>query len=631
MFPTDPTLGAHYVGPPAGAGRSTVDDVLAEWQNAAKCQRRSHEFRWSSFDPETMTVEAVVMTRTPVQRRDRHGPYGEILNPHTADRARMKGAPVLDNHKSGSARNVIGVVQDTWIEGDLLVARLRLSQADDVAPIIARIQDGTLTGVSVGYQVPEWRDFTGSDGTRFKESVRSTVHEVSVVPFPADPNARIRNIAHERSITVSEGTVIETPPPDQAEGQRRSDIRTLVRAAGLPAETADDLIDSGADLTAAKAAVYDAQVARRRSQPIIRTQTPAGDDPAVMLRHRQEALLARMTGEAPTEGARRYLGDTLRDHARAMLDVRGISHRGMDPVTEVRTAMHSASDFPQFLTSTGNRMLANAYEAASSPIRTRLSRPTTHTDFRNVTKLKLSDVGQLAKVAETGEITSTTRGEAGESYAVESYASLFALSEKAIVNDDLGAFRDWSRTAGRMAAETEATVITANLTQGAGAGPVLGEDGKRLFHADHGNLAAAGSALDVDGIAAARLALRRQKSIDGKTPINIPPAFILVAPEQETAAEKALAAIYAATPDHANPFSGKLSVLVEPRLSGGAWYVFADPATLPVLEHAYLAGQAGPQMASRAGWEVLGMEFRVVLHFGCAAVDWRGAYRNPGV
>ena len=38
----------------------------------------------------------------------------------------------------------------------------------------------------------------------------------------------------------------------------------------------------------------------------------------------------------------------------------------------------------------------------------------------------------------------------------------------------------------------------------------------------------------------------------------------------------------------------------------------------------------GPQMASREGFDVLGTEYRVVLDFGAGAVDWRGAYLNPG-
>lgn len=51
---------------------------------------------------------------------------------------------------------------------------------------------------------------------------------------------------------------------------------------------------------------------------------------------------------------------------------------------------------------------------------------------------------------------------------------------------------------------------------------------------------------------------------------------------------------------------------------------------MPVLEYSYLSSAQGPQMASREGWDVLGMEFRVVLDFGCGAIDWRGAFKNAG-
>ena len=49
-----------------------------------------------------------------------------------------------------------------------------------------------------------------------------------------------------------------------------------------------------------------------------------------------------------------------------------------------------------------------------------------------------------------------------------------------------------------------------------------------------------------------------------------------------------------------------------------------------MLEYAYLSSAQGPQLASRDGWDVLGREFRVILDFGCGAVDHRGAYRNAG-
>lgn len=96
-----------------------------------------------------------------------------------------------------------------------------------------------------------------------------------------------------------------------------------------------------------------------------------------------------------------------------------------------------------------------------------------------------------------------------------SYATQFAISLKSLINDDLGAFRDWGATAERMAAETEANLLLSKLLSN----PAMGQDGVALFHATHGNLAA-GSALDVTALDLARKAMRGRKALDGTTPIN---------------------------------------------------------------------------------------------------------------
>src|SRR4029434_8404105 len=77
-----------------------------------------------------------------------------------------------------------------------------------------------------------------------------------------------------------------------------------------------------------------------------------------------------------------------------------------------------------------------------------------------------------------------------------------------------------------------------------------------------------------------------------------------------------------------------LTVLVDPRLDASsqpyAWYLFADPSVAPVFEVSELSGYEGPMVESRSGFNVLGMEWRVVWHLGTGAIDSRGAWKNPG-
>lgn len=577
---------------------------------------RRASFTPDTFNADAMTVEAVISTFAPVIRRDTRGSYTERLDPAGLDLSGLVGSPVLDGHRQGSARDVIGVIVAYRMEGPNLVATIQLSRAADAAPIVTRIQEGTLSGTSIGYRVTRWADSVDPiTKARVRTAAAWAISEVSAVPIPADPGATFRS---------------NQMPKDTQDETRATLIQRLVAAHDLPDTWATRMEEAGEELTddeirtQARAAAAEALQTRSQQTPRIRT-VATQDDPATVMARRADALFARVSGTAPKPEAAPYMSDSLRDHARAAVEATGTSTRGMDADQLFRAAMHTTSDFPNLLTSTGNRTLMGGYQAAQSPIKTTLARPATLSDFRAGTRLKLSDVGLLEKVSETGEIKSTTRGEAKESYSLDTYATQFAISRKALINDDLGAFRDWGQTAGRMAAETEANLLLNLLLSN----PVMGEDGLALFHATHGNLAAA-AALSVTTLDAARKAMRNVKALDGKTPINATPKYLVVGPESETLAEQVLASIYAATVADVNAFSGKLSLLVEPRITDDRFYIFADPAVLPVLEYAYLSAAQGPQMASREGWDVLGMEFRVVLDFGCGAVDHRGAYLNPG-
>lgn len=568
----------------------------------------------STWDEESRTFDAVISTGADVQRRDAHGVYVERLDLDAIDPDSLIDLPVMTDH-ARAALSTVGKVIAARREAEGLAVTVQMSSAADVAPVRERIADGTLAALSIGYQVSKWKA-SKENGTRVLTATAWRVSEVSIVAIPADPGAKVRGQEMDEETEVIENENVES------RSTRRTAIRGIARAAGMTAEAADELIDSGADETTARAAAFDFMQQQRQAGPIIRVMA-SHDAPEAVRTRRADALFARVSGETPNEAARPYMAESLRDMARGCLEAAGVATRGLDADSLFRAAMHTTSDFPELLTGTGNRVLMGTYQAATSPLKA-IARQTTLPDFRAASKLKLSDVGLLEKVSESGEITRTTRGETSESYALDTYGSMFALSRKALINDDLGAFRDWGQTAGHMAAQTEANLLWALLDSN----PVMNEDGTPLFHADHGNLEAAATVTYATVLSNARKALRGMKGLDGVTPINVVPKYLLVGPSQETWAEQILAELYPAETENVNPFSGKLLLLVDPRITDDRWYVFADPASMPVLEYAYLTSAPGPQMASRPGWDVLGMEFRIHLDFGAGVIDWRGAFLN---
>ena len=575
------------------------------------------ETRAATIAPATLnrddgTVDVVLSTGAPVKRAG----YVERLAIDPAAVTIAPRLPVLDSHRQASIQDVKGRVENVRFEAGQIVATLRIS--DPAA--LAAIERGDVTGVSIGYRVTKWQDSSDATGQRVRTATAWELVEASLVAIPADPQALIRSATLPQDVTTA---------PDAATLETRAAIRAIATTAGLDSAWADSQIDSGADVTAARSAAFEAMT--KRSAAPIRTATvgASGDDPAAIQARQVEALSARMMGTAPTDAARPFMQMGLADYARDALTrsgTVGVAMMGREEL--LQRAMHTVSDFPELLTGAGNRVLADAYRRAESPLK-QLARQRTAADFRPLSTLKVGNFTKLEKVTEAGEIKALSTAEAKEGYSLETFGGIFSLSRKAIINDDLGAFARWGEMMGQAAAETEAGQLLALLTANAGAGVTMG-DGKALFHADHGNLAAPGAILDILNLDTARQAMRTQKMMDGKTPVNVVPRFLVVSPSSELSAERLLAEIQPNTTADVNPFGGKLSLIVEPRLTGNGWYLFGDPATAPVLEYAYLSSAQGPQLSSRDGWEVLGREFRVTLDFGAGATDHRGAYRNAG-
>lgn len=628
--------GGKLYGPPA----AVFDDTVANRPDAfgdAEPFQRSAAFAPATWDADTYTVEVIAATENPIQRQDAAGPFLEVLDMSTLDLSRANDLPVYDNHKGGSVRDTIGIVQSLRVEDDKLVAVLRLSAADDARPVVQRIAEGTVTGVSIGYSVPRWNTTTAPDGTRVKRSAAWAVREISATPDPADKASRFRSALAPDATARSGGIpnnraddhggtmpkdLTQATTPDHAEQTRRAEIRTLVRSAGLSPNTADDLIDQGADMIAAKAAIYDATV--QRTAPVIRTTAVQNDDPQVIVRRQSDALAVRMAGGDCPEDARQHLGDSLLDVARSSLARAGVSTRGASSDEVLQRTSHGTSDFSLVVGNAMGKVAADAYRAAESPLKT-LCRQRVLRDFKASTSIRVGNMGRLEELAESGEITHTSRAEHGESFALKTYARGINVTRNLLVNDDLGVLGDMSGAFGEAAAQTEADILVDLLT----GNPNL-SDSTAVFHSSRGNVAASGSNPDTASLDTARKAMRGFKGLDGKTLLSVSPKYLVVGPALETDAEKLLASIYAATTADVNAWAGKLSLIVEPRITNDDWWIFADPSRIAGMVYGYLASAQGVQIQRAEAWDTLGMKYRAYLDFGAGWTDWRAAYYNAG-
>jgi len=587
----------------------------------------------ATADRDARTVEVIWSTGAPVRRRDMAGEYIERLSLDAAavDLSRLKGASVLDAHRQSAVRDVLGSVRSAAVDGKRGTALIQFSGRPEVEPIWQDVLAGILRHVSVGYSVEEWAE-SQENGARVLTAVRWTPHEISLVPTPADPGAKIRM---ETDMIDTDTGAAEAPPATETQTRAavNAEIRSIARIAGLDQSWVDGQIDAEADADAARRAAFEALA--KRSAPAIRTEQvrveigESEDEPALRAHQMGEALYARINPQHQlSEPARRYAYATPVDMAKELLTLRGESTMGLSPASIITRALHTTSDFPIILGDTVGRVLRDAYQAAPAGVR-RLGRQTTARDFRAVNKIMLGEAPLLEKLNEHGEIKAGTMAEAREAYKVETWARKIGITRQVLVNDDLGAFSDLARRMGQGAADTEARILVDLLEANTGNGPKL-SDNKTLFHADHGNKAGSGAAISDTTLSAARLALRTQKGIEDRT-IRVTPKNLLVPPALETDAEKWLATVAPAKAADVNPFSGSLSLVGEPRLTSATrWYVTADPGEIDGLEYAYLSGNEGPQVESRSGWDVDGVEIRVILDFGAGFVDHRGWFMNPG-
>ncbi|MEM6497036.1 MAG: prohead protease/major capsid protein fusion protein [Pseudomonadota bacterium] len=573
----------------------------------------SSELRPKTANSKDRTVEVIYSTGADVVRGTPEiGRYIErITVSETAiDTSRIIGGPVLNSHKRGDLKDVIGQIMSVRVEGGQAIALVRIDDDD----VWQRVENGSLRAVSAGYEVLEAAE-SEENGVPVRTATRWRPLEISFVPIGADAGAMVRSK--------------ETPMPDtpQIRAATATQLRQVANIASLGDDWIDTQVDAGASLEQARACAMETleacstpvQTISQRTTTIVKADH---DAPEAVLPLMGEALYARANpSHELSEAARPYFGRSMVELGRELLSRRGIGDRSMT-MSDVITRTLTTSDFPLIFADTVGRRLRAAYEAAPNGIKD-VCRQTTARDFRTKHIPMLGEAPTLRKVTEAGEYPYGAMAETEETYSLETFGRIISITRQMIVNDDIGAFDDVARRMGIAAADFEVDQLVTLLESN----PAL-NDGTPAFDANHSNLAATGEAISETTLSTARLSMRQQTGLSGQR-INVVPTQLLVPAELETVAEKQLTSIQAQTVGNVNPFNS-LGLVVESRLTDpAAWYVHSN--STDGLEYCYLEGQEGPQIESREGFNVDGVEIKVRLDFGAGFVDHRAFYKNPGL
>ena len=285
------------------------------------------------------------------------------------------------------------------------------------------------------------------------------------------------------------------------------------------------------------------------------------------------------------------------------------------------------------LSNVANKTMLAAYMAVPS-VASAIAAETDVSDFKEVTRYRLTGVGLFEKVGPDGELKSAELSEEAFTSKVETYGRMITLTRQMIINDDLGAFLQIPRLIGRMSALKREEALFELLLSNPGS----------FFGAGNNNfLSGAQTALSIDALTQGEQLFLDQTDSEGK-PILLSAKTLLVPTSLKVTAEQLMTETRVnqfdakAKPAN-NPHAGKFTVVSTPYLNaqaitGGsalAWYLFADPADIAALEVAYLRGKRVPTIESGdTNFNTLGVQWRGFFDFGVSVQDKRAAVKVKG-
>lgn len=631
---------------------------MSEHQKRSVLGNYCRESTIDKVDTDSRTVELSFSSETPYGRW-----FGDEILCHDEECINLERfnnglGTLLFNHDRDA---VVGHIEKVWIEDNRGKALVRFDEDEQSETIFQKVQSGTLQGVSVGYSIKRYevlreKDSVSSNG-RFKGPDAVVVTdweplEISIVSVPADPTVGVGRSAEEihtsidtqeeeKSMDPKENLKTEevksTEPVEtgitqadlakamEQERKRTSEITALFR--DFDVEGADEAIVMGISVDEARAMVMDQLRARNKGVSVTMGEAESDKFRAAA----QDAVLmaAGLAVAEPAPGASELRGYSLIELARESLRRECDTKANFgDNMEMARAAVNSTSTFPAIMSNLANKSVMVGFNEAETTFQIWAGKGSNR-DFKEATRVALSEAGNLELVPEGGQFQQDVFGEASARTKVATYGKIFSLTRQAIINDDLGLFSKIATKYGSAAKRLVNKMAYAQLT-----GDVKMQDNVALFDDKHGNVANTGEALSVKAIAKAITAMRRQKGIQGTANLNITPKYLVVPPELEVTAYQIVnstAAVDGTNSGVVNPYKGRFVVVADAELTDpDAWYLVADASQHDTIEVTYLNGVETPRLETRQGFDVDGIEYKVAFDVGVDAIDFRGLYKNAG-
>jgi ATP-dependent protease ClpP protease subunit len=521
--------------------------------------------------------------------------------------------------------------QDHWYTAEQALEAKLIDQIAPAIPVTASLmRDLPLERFT---SAPEWVQAKFKPGNPAPAAIPAAPPAVAAT-LPANP-------AKGPTMTEEEKKAFEAKVRAEALAAdviRRTEIREALQPlrAMRPELTADlDTLQGEADVNAA---LDVATVKARALDVLAKGATPAAggyiatlEDEADKQRSGVQAALMIRANLTKNDTANPFRGYSLSEIARASLERCGVKTGAMDKMSLVAAAFtHSTSDFSKLLANVAEKSMMKGFEEAGETFQLWTTKGTL-SDFKAASRVDLNTFPSLDLVPEGGEYKYGTIGDRGETIQLATYGKLFSITRQAVINDDLNSMAKVPRLMGRAAIRTVGNLVYAILTSN----PTM-SDGVALFHANHGNLAAAGAAINTATVDAMRVLMGLQK--DGNAVLNLNLAYLLVPKAMEGTAnvtrnsefEVGASSRNNTTP---NTVRNTFEVISDARLdaaSAPAWYGAGNAGITDTIEVAYLDGNDTPTLEEQSGWTVDGVEMKVRLDAGVKALSYRALAKNPG-